>query len=161
MPLVSDYINSSLLDDSIKSNCPYYRKKFAEIAMKAGVNAAEISDQQSLKKLTTISSFNWAGLFFGPYWAIYRKIPIMGWGLFALIQVAIMIPALDKYFMAVNVPTALFVGFFGNGYLMRSCINNYSNTTSEEDRDRRSPMGLAIALGLAIIQAIFIFALEQ
>ena len=161
MTLVSDYINSSLLDDSIKSNCPYYRKKFAQIAMKAGVNAAEISDQQSLKKLTTIRSFNWAGLLFGPYWAIYRRITIMGWGFFALISVAIMIPALDKYSMAVNVGAAVSVGFFGNGNLMRSCINNYSNTTSQEDRERRSPLGLAIALGLSIIQAIFIVVREQ
>jgi hypothetical protein len=73
-----------------------YRKKFAKIRERAGIDDIDLDDPESYKRVTEAGyrrismqtvwrSWNWSAFFGIYYWGIYRRDPIMGWGAFAIL----------------------------------------------------------------------------
>ena len=80
MMTFSEFVKNDALEKTVISDCDNYRQKFIKIIEKAGVSDSDIQDEEALKKIKSIISWNWAGFFFPFYWAIYRKEKIIGWG---------------------------------------------------------------------------------
>ena len=135
-------------------------KKSIRIIEKAGVNDSDIQDEEALKKIKSIVSWNWAGFFFPFYWAIYRKEKIIGWGtlliyltLGFLPVVSVMIDRYDLIFFAVM---SLLIAMYGNSYLLHNCVRSYVETTSEVDRKQISSSQLWSAIIINVFAAVLL-----
>jgi hypothetical protein len=150
MTSISEFIDSTALEETIITNCPKYREKFSNIVEKAGVGGSDIKDKEAIKKIYATCSWNWAAFLLNTHWAIYRKEKMMGWGLFTFIWlvavISFYVPALDSVSYFLPMIAAFIVGIYGNSYVLCNSIRTYENTTSPEDRKQRSPIGLAVAI---------------
>ncbi len=160
MMTFSEFVKNDALEKTVVSDCDNYRQKFIKIIEKAGVSDSEIQDEEALKKIKSIISWNWVGFFFPYYWAIYRKERIIGWGtLFVYVTlgflsvVSPMIDGYDFFFIAV---TSLLIAMYGNSYLLHNCLRSYVETTSEVDRKQVSTSQLWIAIILNVFVAVLL-----
>ena len=160
MMTFSEFVKNDSLEKTVVSDCDNYRQKFIKIIKKAGVSDSDIQDEEALKKIKSIISWNWAGFFFPFYWAIYRKERIIGWGtLFVYLTlgflsvVSVMIDGYDFFFLAA---TALLIAMYGNSYLLHNCVRSYVETTSEVDRKQMSTSQLWIAIILNVFAAVLL-----
>ena len=160
MMTFSEFVKNDALEKTVVSDCDNYRQKFIKIIEKAGVGDSEIQDEEALKKIKSIISWNWAGFFFPFYWAIYRKERIIGWGtLFVYLTlgflsvVSVIIDGYDFFFIAA---TALLIAMYGNSYLLHNCVRSYVETTSEVDRKQMSTSQLWIAIILNVFAAVLL-----
>ena len=160
MMTFSEFVKNDALEKTVVSDCDNYRQKFIKIIEKAGVSDSDIQDEEALKKIKSIISWNWAGFFFPFYWAIYRKERIIGWGtLFVYLTlgflsvVSVMIDGYDFFFLAA---TALLIAMYGNSYLLHNCVRSYVETTSEVDRKQMSTSQLWIAIILNVFAAVLL-----
>ena len=160
MMTFSEFVKNDALEKTVVSDCDNYRQKFIKIIEKAGVSDSDIQDEEALKKIKSIISWNWAGFFFPFYWAIYRKERIIGWGtLFVYLTlgflsvVSVIIDGYDFFFLAA---TALLIAMYGNSYLLHNCVRSYVETTSEVDRKQMSTSQLWIAIILNVFAAILL-----
>ena len=160
MMTFSEFVKNDALEKTVVSDCDNYRQKFIKIIEKAGVSDSDIQDEEALKKIKSIISWNWAGFFFPFYWAIYRKERIIGWGtLFVYLTlgflsvVSVIIDGYDFFFLAA---TALLIAMYGNSYLLHNCVRSYVETTSEVDRKQMSTSQLWIAIILIIFAAVLL-----
>ena len=160
MMTFSEFVKNDALEKTVVSDCDNYRQKFIKIIEKAGVSDSNIQDEESLKKIKSIISWNWAGFFFPFYWAIYRKERIIGWGtLFVYLTlgflsvVSVIIDGYDFFFLAA---TALLIAMYGNSYLLHNCVRSYVETTSEVDRKQMSTSQLWIAIILNVFAAVLL-----
>ena len=160
MMTFSEFVKNDSLETTVVSDCDNYRQKFIKIIKKAGVSDSDIQDEEALKKIKSIISWNWAGFFFPFYWAIYRKERIIGWGtLFVYLTlgflsvVSVMIDGYDFFFLAA---TALLIAMYGNSYLLHNCVRSYVETTSEVDRKQMSTSQLWIAIILNVFAAVLL-----
>ena len=161
MMTFSEFVKNDALEKTVVSDCDNYRQKFIKIIEKAGVSDSDIQDEEALKKIKSIISWNWAGFFFPFYWAIYRKERIIGWGtLFVYLTlgflsvVSVIIDGYDFFFLAA---TALLIAMYGNSYLLHNCVRSYVETTSEVDRKQMSTSQLWIAIILNVFAAVLLF----
>ena len=161
MMTFSEFVKNDSLEKTVVSDCDNYRQKFIKIIEKAGVSDSDIQDEEALKKIKSIISWNWAGFFFPFYWAIYRKERIIGWGtLFVYLTlgflsvVSVIIDGYDFFFLAA---TALLIAMYGNSYLLHNCVRSYVETTSEVDRKQMSTSQLWIAIILNVFAAVLLF----
>ena len=160
MMTFSEFVKNDALEKTVVSDCDNYRQKFIKIIEKAGVSDSDIQDEEALKKIKSIISWNWAGFFFPFYWAIYRKERIIGWGtLFVYLTlgflsvVSVIIDGYDFFFIAA---TALLIAMYGNSYLLHNCVRSYVETTSEVDRKQASTSQLWIAIILNVFVAVLL-----
>ena len=160
MMTFSEFVKNDALEKTVVSDCDNYRQKFIKIIEKAGVGDSEIQDEEALKKIKSIVSWNWVGFFFPFYWAIYRKERIIGWGtLFVYLTlgflsvVSVIIDGYDFFFLAA---TALLIAMYGNSYLLHNCVRSYVETTSEVDRKQASTSQLWIAIILNVFVAVLL-----
>ena len=160
MMTFSEFVKNDSLEKTVVSDCDNYRQKFIKIIEKAGVSDLDIQDEEALKKIKSIISWNWAGFFFPFYWAIYRKERIIGWGtLFVYLTlgflsvVSVIIDGYDFFFLAA---TALLIAMYGNSYLLHNCVRSYVETTSEVDRKQMSTSQLWIAIILNVFAAVLL-----
>ena len=160
MMTFSEFVKNDALEKTVVSDCHNYRQKFIKIIEKAGVSDSDIQDEEALKKIKSIISWNWAGFFFPFYWAIYRKERIIGWGtLFVYLTlgflsvVSVIIDGYDFFFLAA---TALLIAMYGNSYLLHNCVRSYVETTSEVDRKQMSTSQLWIAIILNVFAAVLL-----
>ena len=160
MMTFSEFVKNDALEKTVVSDCDNYRQKFIKIIEKAGVSDSNIQDEEALKKIKSIISWNWAGFFFPFYWAIYRKERIIGWGtLFVYLTlgflsvVSVIIDGYDFFFLAA---TALLIAMYGNSYLLHNCVRSYVETTSEVDRKQMSTSQLWIAIILNVFVAVLL-----
>ncbi len=160
MMTFSEFVKNDALEKTVVSDCDNYRQKFIKIIEKAGVSDSDIQDEEALKKIKSIISWNWAGFFFPFYWAIYRKERIIGWGtLFVYLTlgflsvVSVIIDGYDFFFLAA---TALLIAMYGNSYLLHNCVRSYVETTSEVDRKQMSTSQLWIAIILNVFAAVLL-----
>ena len=160
MMTFSEFVKNDALEKTVVSDCDNYRQKFIKIIEKAGVSDSDIQDEEALKKIKSIISWNWAGFFFPFYWAIYRKERIIGWGtLFVYLTlgflsvVSVIIDGYDFFFLAA---TALLIAMYGNSYLLHNCVRSYVETTSEVDRKQVSTSQLWIAIILNVFVAVLL-----
>ena len=160
MMTFSEFVKNDALEKTVVSDCDNYRQKFIKIIEKAGVSDSDIQDEEALKKIKSIISWNWAGFFFPFYWAIYRKERIIGWGtLFVYLTlgflsvVSVIIDGYDFFFLAA---TALLIAMYGNSYLLHNCVRSYVETTSEVDRKQMSTSQLWIAIILNVFVAVLL-----
>ena len=160
MMTFSEFVKNDALEKTVVSDCDNYRQKFIKIIEKAGVSDSDIQDEEALKKIKSIISWNWAGFFFPFYWAIYRKERIIGWGtLFVYLSlgflsvVSVIIDGYDFFFIAA---TALLIAMYGNSYLLHNCVRSYVETTSEVDRKQMSTSQLWIAIILNVFAAVLL-----
>ena len=160
MMTFSEFVKNDALEKTVVSDCDNYRQKFIKIIEKAGVSDSDIQDEEALKKIKSIISWNWAGFFFPFYWAIYRKERIIGWGtLFVYLTlgflsvVSVIIDGYDFFFLAA---TALLIAMYGNSYLLHNCVRSYVETTSEVDRKQASTSQLWIAIILNVFVAVLL-----
>ena len=160
MMTFSEFVKNDALEKTVVSDCDNYRQKFIKIIEKAGVSDSNIQDEEALKKIKSIISWNWAGFFFPFYWAIYRKERIIGWGtLFVYLTlgflsvVSVIIDGYDFFFLAA---TALLIAMYGNSYLLHNCVRSYVETTSEVDRKQASTSQLWIAIILNVFVAVLL-----
>ena len=158
MMTFSEFVKTDALEKTVVSDCDNYRQKFIKIIEKAGVSDSDIQDEEALKKIKSIISWNWAGFFFVSYWAIYRKERIIGWGtLFVYLTlgflsiVSVMIDRYDFFFQAAM---SLSFAMYGNSYLLHNCVRSYVETTSEVDRKQKSTSQLLIAIILQVFAAV-------
>ena len=154
MTTISEFVDSTALDETIVTNCPKYREKFLKIVEKSGVGESDIEDTEAVKKIEKTTSWNWCAFFFSSYWAIYRK-EKFGWislviGLL-LIPLSILVPVLDKPLTAYPYILTIIFGMFGNSYVFRNALKIYPKTTSTVDRAQVSKNGLMISLGVTIL----------
>ena len=169
MTTISEFVDSTALDETIVSNCSKYREKFIKIVNKSGVGGSDTKDKQAINKIISTQSWNWAAFFFNTHWAIYRKEKLLGWLLFiatwlnAISAIYISVPALDTLGNIFAWVVAVFCGMYGNSFVFRNSLQTYENTTSSKDREQRSPTGLAVAIGidLAIIGIIGFLMSEE
>ena len=155
-----EFVKNDALEKTVISDCDNYRQKFIRIIEKAGVNDSDIQDEEALKKIKSIVSWNWAGFFFPFYWAIYRKEKIIGWGtlliyltLGFLPVVSVMIDRYDLIFFAVM---SLLIAMYGNSYLLHNCVRSYVETTSEVDRKQISISQLWSAIIINVFAAVLL-----
>ena len=160
MMTFGEFVKNDALEKTVVSNCDNYRQKFIKIIEKAGVSDSNIQDEEALKKIKSIVSWNWVGFFFPFYWAIYRKERIIGWGtLFVYLTlgflsvVSVIIDGYDFFFLAA---TALLIAMYGNSYLLHNCVRSYVETTSEVDRKQVSTSQLWIAIILNVFVAVLL-----
>ena len=160
MMTFSEFVKNDALEKTVVSDCDNYRQKFIKIIEKAGVSDSDIQDEEALKKIKSIVSWNWVGFFFPFYWAIYRKEWIIGWGtLFVYLTlgflsvVSVIIDGYDFFFIAA---TALLIAMYGNSYLLHNCVRSYVETTSEVDRKQMSTSQLWIAIILNVFVAVLL-----
>ena len=160
MMTFSEFVKNDALEKTVISDCDNYRQKFIRIIEKAGVNDSDIQDEEALKKIKSIVSWNWAGFFFPFYWAIYRKENIIGWGtlliyltLGFLPVVSVMIDRYDLIFFAVM---SLLIAMYGNSYLLHNCVRSYVETTSEVDRKQISSSQLWSAIIINVFAAVLL-----
>ena len=160
MMTFSEFVKNDALEKTVISDCDNYRQKFIKIIEKAGVSDSDIQDEESLKKIKSIISWNWAGFFFPFYWAIYRKEKIIGWGtlliyltLGFLPVVSVMIDRYDLIFFAVM---SLLIAMYGNSYLLHNCVRSYVETTSEVDRKQISTSQLWSAIIINVFAAVLL-----
>ena len=158
MMTFSEFVKTDALEKTVVSDCDNYRQKFIKIIEKAGVSDSDIQDEEALKKIKSIISWNWAGFFFVSHWAIYRKERIIGWGtLFVYLTlgflsiVSVMIDRYDFFFQAAM---SLSFAMYGNSYLLHNCVRSYVETTSEVDRKQKSTSQLLIAIILQVFAAV-------
>ena len=157
MMTFSEFVKNDALEKTVVSDCDNYRQKFIKIIEKAGVSDSDIQDEEALKKIKSIISWNWAGFIFPFYWAIYRKEKIIGWGtlliyltLGFLPVVSVMIDRYDLIFFAVM---SLLIAMYGNSYLLHNCVRSYVETTSEVDRKQISSSQLWRAIIINVFAA--------
>ena len=155
-----EFVKNDALEKTVISDCDNYRQKFIKIIEKAGVSDSDIQDEEALKKIKSIVSWNWAGFFFPFYWAIYRKEKIIGWGtlliyltLGFLPVVSVMIDRYDIIFFAVM---SLLIAMYGNSYLLHNCVRSYVETTSEVDRKQISISQLWSAIIINVFAAVLL-----
>jgi hypothetical protein len=155
---ISEFIKSNALEETIVTNCPKYREKFLKIVDKSSVGESDTKDKQALNKIRSTRSWNWAAFLFNTHWAIYRKEKLLGWALFiitwliAVISTIYMsVPLVDKFGNFFPLFVAVFVGMYGNSYVLHNSIQTYEQTTSSKDREQRSPTGLAVAIVIDIV----------
>ena len=155
-----EFVKNDALEKTVISDCDNYRQKFIKIIEKAGVSDSDIQDEEALKKIKSIVSWNWAGFFFPFYWAIYRKEKIIGWGtlliyltLGFLPVVSVMIDRYDLIFFAVM---SLLIAMYGNSYLLHNCVRSYVETTSEVDRKQISISQLWSAIIINVFAAVLL-----
>ena len=160
MMTFSEFVKNDALEKTVVSDCDNYRQKFIKIIEKAGVSDSDIQDEEALKKIKSIISWNWAGFFFPFYWAIYRKEKIIGWGtlliyltLGFLPVVSVMIDRYDLIFFAVM---SLLIAMYGNSYLLHNCVRSYVETTSEVDRKQISTSQLWSAIIINVFTAVLL-----
>ena len=160
MMTFSEFVKNDALEKTVVSNCDNYRQKFIKIIEKAGVSDSDIQDEEALKKIKSIVSWNWVGFFFPFYWAIYRKEKIIGWGtllayltLEFLNVVSVLSGRYELIFFAV---TSLLIAMYGNSYLLHNCVRSYVETTSEVDRKQVSTSQLWIAIILNVFVAVLL-----
>ena len=160
MMTFSEFVKNDSLEKTVVSDCDNYRQKFIKIIEKAGVSDSDIQDEEALKKIKSIISWNWAGFFFPFYWAIYRKEKIIGWGtlliyltLGFLPVVSVMIDRYDLIFFAVM---SLLIAMYGNSYLLHNCVRSYVETTSEVDRKQISTSQLWSAIIINVFTAVLL-----
>ena len=160
MMTFSEFVKNDALEKTVISDCDNYRQKFIKIIEKAGVSDSDIQDEEALKKIKSIISWNWAGFFFPFYWAIYRKEKIIGWGtlliyltLGFLPVVSVMIDRYDLIFFAVM---SLLIAMYGNSYLLHNCVRSYIETTSEVDRKQISTSQLWSAIIINVFAAVLL-----
>ena len=160
MMTFSEFVKNDALEKTVVSNCDDYRQKFIKIIEKAGVSDSEIQDEEALKKIKSIISWNWVGFFFPYYWAIYRKERSIGWGtLFVYLTLgflSVVSPMIDGYDFFFIAATALLIAMYGNSYLLHNCVRSYVETTSEVDRKQMSTSQLWIAIILNVFAAILL-----
>jgi len=169
MTTISEFIDSTALEESIVTNCPKYREKFLKIVEKSGVGGSDTKNKQALNKILSTQSWNWAAFLGNTHWAIYRKEKVLGWGFFTatwliagISMIYISVPALDGLGNIFPWIVALVVGMYGNSFVLRNSIQTYENTTSSKDREQRSLTGLALAFGIDIaIVGIIIFLIFE
>ena len=157
MRTISEFIDSTALEETIVTNCPKYREKFLKIVEKSGVGESDTKDKQAMNKIRSTRSWNWAAFLFNTHWAIYRKEKLLGWALFiitwliAVISTIYMsVPVLDKLGNFFPILVTVIVGMYGNSYVLHNSIQIYEQTTSSKDREQRSPTGLAVAIVIDI-----------
>ena len=160
MMTFSEFVKNDALEKTVVSDCDNYRQKFIKIIEKAGVSDSDIQDEEALKKIKSIISWNWAGFIFPFYWAIYRKEKIIGWGtlliyltLGFLPVVSVMIDRYDLIFFAVM---SLLIAMYGNSYLLHNCVRSYVETTSEVDRKQISTSQLWSAIIINVFAAVLL-----
>ena len=160
MMTFSEFVKNDALEKTVVSDCDNYRQKFIKIIEKAGVSDSDIQDEEALKKIKSIISWNWAGFIFPFYWAIYRKEKIIGWGtlliyltLGFLPVVSVMIDRYDLIFFAVM---SLLIAMYGNSYLLHNCVRSYVETTSEVDRKQISTSQLWSAIIINVFTAVLL-----
>lgn len=160
MMTFSEFVKNDALEKTVISDCDNYRQKFIKIIEKAGVSDSDIQDEEALKKIKSIISWNWAGFIFPFYWAIYRKEKIIGWGtlliyltLGFLPVVSVMIDRYDLIFFAVM---SLLIAMYGNSYLLHNCVRSYVETTSEVDRKQISTSQLWSAIIINVFAAVLL-----
>lgn len=160
MMTFSEFVKNDSLEKTVVSDCDNYRQKFIKIIEKAGVSDSDIQDEEALKKIKSIISWNWAGFFFPFYWAIYRKERIIGWGtLFVYLTLgflSVVSPMIDGYDFFFIAATALLIAMYGNSYLLHNCVRSYVETTSEVDRKQASTSQLWIAIILNVFVAVLL-----
>ena len=160
MMTFSEFVKNDSLEKTVVSDCDNYRQKFIKIIEKAGVSDSDIQDEEALKKIKSIISWNWAGFFFPFYWAIYRKERIIGWGtLFVYLTLgflSVVWPMIDGYDFFFIAATALLIAMYGNSYLLHNCVRSYVETTSEVDRKQMSTSQLWIAIILNVFAAVLL-----
>jgi len=170
MRTISEFIDSTALDETIVTNCPKYREKFLKIVEKSGVGDSDTKDKQAINKIISTRSWNWAAFLFNTHWAIYRKEKLLGWVFFittyliaGISMIYMSVPALDTLGNIFPWIVAVIIGIYGNSFVLRNSIQTYENTTSSKDREQRSPTGLAVAIGIdiAIIGIIIFLVFEE
>ena len=164
MMTFSEFVKNDALEKTVVSDCDNYRQKFIKIIEKAGVSDSDIQDEEALKKIKSIISWNWAGFIFPFYWAIYRMEKIIGWGTLLIYStlgflpvVSVMIDRYDLIFFAVM---SLLIAMYGNSYLLHNCVRSYVETTSEVDRKQISTSQLWSAIIINVFTAVLLIVLQ-
>jgi hypothetical protein len=153
MPTVSEFIASPAMEETIVTNCPKYRGKFSTIIEKAGVQESDTKDAQAIKKISSTRSWNWAAFLFNYFWLIYRKENLIGWGslivvwFFAILSsVFFLNAALDSISSILPIIAMVFIGIYGNSYILINAMKAHENTIASGDRNQRSPKALVLAI---------------
>ena len=160
MMTFSEFVKNDALEKTVISDCDNYRQKFIRIIEKAGVNDSDIQDEEALKKIKSIVSWNWAGFFFPFYWAIYRKEKIIGWGTLLIYLTLGFLPVVsvmnDRYDLIFFAVMSLLIAMYGNSYLLHNCVRSYVETTSEVDRKQISSSQLWSAIIINVFAAVLL-----
>ena len=160
MMTFSEFVKTDALEKTVISDCDNYRQKFIKIIEKAGVSDSDIQDEEALKKIKSIISWNWAGFFFPFYWAIYRKEKIIGWGTLLIYLTLGFLPVvsvlIDRYDLIFFAVMHLLMAMYGNSYLLHNCVRSYVETTSEVDRKQISISQLWSAIIINVFAAVLL-----
>ena len=156
MTTISELVQGDSLEKTIISSCSSYRKAFTKIIEKSGVGDNSIDNKLALTAIIKTRSWNWAAFAFSVYWAIYRKQKI-GWYGLILILGFVFLPAnetLDKFLGGISIWVCIGFGIFGNSMFLRSVLRVNSETSSPENRQLRSFLGLGIAILISVVALI-------
>ena len=154
---INEYLDSADFKQTMGSKANQYREKFRILIKKAGFGEHEVSDEKVHTKILRKNGFNWAGLLFGPFWAIYRKM-MVGWIMLAvgvIVTVIELVGISGTFANAMNFGYSgaciLLFGVQGNSLLLVELLKQHSKEQNETVSERRSWLNVGVSVGVWLL----------
>lgn len=155
---IKDYLQSPDLQVRVDSKVDYYLSAWSK--MTGDFGELSIHDADTIKKINSKTSFNWAGLLFGAFWGVWRGLSI-SWYILAFICLTIIfsfIPIIDKIGNSSSIGIAVIFGLYGNSFYLTTLIKSRKDSVESV---KPSLVRVGIALAMIAVSIVIAIALDE
>ena len=146
------YAQSDLMDDIVAWNVGAYRRKWAKIVARHG--DMRLGDPALPRMIAAKAGWNWSGLLFGPFWAVWRGAP-GGWPAYGLTCLSLVVgiaapdSILARFGESSGSAFGILFALYGNAWYLSTLVARRNDFVS-----RLKPSLPRLVLALAGIAAI-------